>query len=89
MLEFIDEGKPVRQFSRKQISEWLPALALTVENPGTGQLARYQGARFTALLTLAYGEHWKSAELIKRVIRDGYQPVIPVSALSRYTGGGG
>jgi cytochrome c2 len=86
VLEFIDEGKPVRQLSRKQISEWLPVRALTVENPTTGQIARYQGAGFPALLTLAYGEHWKRAELIKLVTRDGYQPVLPVSALSRHSG---
>ncbi|MFN5746170.1 MAG: c-type cytochrome [Methylococcaceae bacterium] len=86
MLDFVDEGKPVRQLSRKQISEWLPVLAVTVENPGTGQPARYQGAGFSALLTLAYGERWKRAELIKLVTRDGYQPVMPVSALSRHSG---
>ena len=85
-LTFQDGAEPVRQLTREEISRLLPATEFAVENPSTRQPASYRGASLADLLTLVYGERWKSAGLVKFVTVDGYQPVVTVAAIQRHQG---
>ena len=85
-LQFLDASKPVQTFTRKDLAEKIPATSLTVKNPTTSQTVTYQGAALPALLSLAYGDRWKNAELVKFETRDGYQPVMPVAVIQKHTG---
>ena len=85
-LTFQDGAEPVRQLTRDEIGRLLPATEFAVENPSTRQPASYRGASLADLLTLVYGERWKSAGLVKFVTVDGYQPVVTVAAIQRHQG---
>ena len=85
-LTFQDGAEPVRQLTREEISRLLPATEFAVENPSTRQPANYRGASLADLLTLVYGERWKSAGLVKFVTVDGYQPIVTVAAIQRHQG---
>ena len=85
-LQFLDAGKPVQTMTRKDLAEKIPATSLAVKNPTTSQTVTYQGAALPALLSLAFGDRWKNAELVKFETRDGYQPIMPVAVIQKHTG---
>lgn len=85
-LQFMDAGKPVQTMTRKDLAEKIPSTSLVVKNPTTSQTVTYQGVALPSLLSLAFGDRWKSAELVKFEARDGYQPVMPVAVIQKHTG---
>jgi mono/diheme cytochrome c family protein len=85
-LGFRIEGETVRELSREELAKALPLKTLTVENPTTAKATAYQGADLAELLNLAFGDRWKSYDLVKFVSLDGYQPVVPRNVLTAHRG---
>lgn len=83
-LVFKRHGNHIRTLSLEKLQELISPVRVEVFEPLESIKREYIGFPVDQLLTIVYGDGWKSADDILFTCKDGYQPVVPTQEFMKY-----
>ncbi len=83
-LIFKQHGNHIKTLSLEKLQELIPPIKVEVFEPQESVKRQYIGFPLNQLLTIVYGDGWKSSDDILFTCKDGYEPVVPTEEVIKF-----